>query len=88
MLAFYNFYPLYCPSCGTPTRLERADNLLSGKFKAHQALSSPICGVMYQLSDNTVMFRAATASGGDLVEYYLMKMIVLGQGMRIDNAID
>ena len=26
MLALYNFLPLYCLSCGTPTRLDRADN--------------------------------------------------------------
>ena len=71
MLALYNFFPLYCPSCGTPTRLERADNPMGGKLKAKQALSCAICGVMYQLADNTEMFRAATASGGDLVEYLL-----------------
>ena len=71
MLALYNFYPLYCPSCGTPTRLERADNLLSGKFKAHQAPSCAICGVMYQLSDKEDIFRAATASGGDLWDYFV-----------------
>jgi len=26
MIALYNFIPLYCPSCGTPTQLERVDN--------------------------------------------------------------
>jgi hypothetical protein len=52
MLALYNFIPLYCPSCGTRTRLERADNPMGGKFKAKQALCA-ICGVMYQLADNT-----------------------------------
>ena len=36
MLALYNFLPLYCPSCGTPTRLDRVDNPMSGKFKAKQ----------------------------------------------------
>ena len=71
MLALYNFIPLYCPSCGTPTRLERADNPMEGKLKAKQALSCAICGVMYQLADNTEIFRAATASGGDLVENVL-----------------
>ena len=71
MIALYNFIPLYCPSCGTPTRLERVDNPMSGKFKANQALSCAICGVMYQLADNKDVFRAATASGGDLVEYFI-----------------
>jgi hypothetical protein len=47
------------------------DNPMSGKFKAKQALSCAICGVMYQLADNTELFRAATASGGDLVEYFV-----------------
>lgn len=54
-----------------PTRLERADSPMGGKFKAHQALSCAICGVMYQLAGNTELFRAATASGGDLVEYFV-----------------
>ena len=71
MLAIYNFYLLYCPTCGTPTHHERADNLLSGKFKAHQALSCAIWGVMYQLADNKDIFRAATASGGDLLDYFV-----------------
>jgi len=71
MIALYNFIPLYCPSCGTPTRLERADNPLSGKFKAHQALTCAICGIMYQLASQTDILRAATASGGDMVEYFV-----------------
>ena len=71
MIALYNFLPLYCPSCGTPTRLDRKDNPLIGKFKAKQALSCAICGVTYQLADNTEIFRSATASGGDLVEYFV-----------------
>jgi hypothetical protein len=71
MIALYNFIPLYCPSCGSPTRLGRADNPMSGKYQAHQALTCPICGVMFQLAGKTEILRAATASGGDLVEYYI-----------------
>ena len=63
MLTFYNLLPLYCPSFGTPTRLDRADNPMGGKLKAKQALSFAICGVRYQLAGNTEIFRAATASG-------------------------
>jgi hypothetical protein len=44
---------------------------MSEKFKAHQALSCAICGVMYQLADNKDMFRAATMSGGYLLEYFI-----------------
>jgi transcription elongation factor Elf1 len=44
MLALYNLLPLYCPSCGTPTCLDRVDNPLAGKFKAKQAVSCAICG--------------------------------------------
>jgi hypothetical protein len=50
--------------------LELKDNPLSGKFKAKQALSCGICGMKYQLVDNIELFRAATASGGDLVEFF------------------
>ena len=44
---------------------------MSGKFKAHQALDCAICGVMYQLASQTDILRAATASGGDMVEYFM-----------------
>ena len=71
MLALYNFIPLYCPSCGTPTRLERANNPMSGKFKAHQALDCAICGVTYQLASQQDILREATAGGGDMVEYFM-----------------
>ena len=63
MITLYNFLPIYCPSCETPTRLDHANNMIRGKFKAKQALSCGICGMKYQLVDNTEIFRAATASG-------------------------
>jgi hypothetical protein len=44
---------------------------MGGKFKAHQALSCAICGVMYQLADDKDIFRAAIMSGGDLVDYFV-----------------
>jgi predicted RNA-binding Zn-ribbon protein involved in translation (DUF1610 family) len=72
MLAPYNFLPLYCPSCGTLTRLDSASNPLAGKFKAKQAEVCATCGVMYQLVDKTDLLRAATASGGDMMEYYIV----------------
>jgi phosphopantetheinyl transferase (holo-ACP synthase) len=53
MLAPYNFLPLYCPSCGTPTRLDRADNPLAGKFMAKEAVSCAICGITCQLSSTS-----------------------------------
>jgi hypothetical protein len=43
------------------------DNPMNDKFKAKQALSCAICGVIYQLADNTEIFRAATASEGNSV---------------------
>jgi len=71
MIALYKFIPMYCPYCGNTTRLERVDNLLSGKFKAHQALSCAICGIMYQFASQIEILRAATASGGDMVDYFV-----------------
>jgi hypothetical protein len=43
---------------------------MAGKFKAKQADVCATCGIMYQLVDKTDLLRAATASGGDLVEYF------------------
>ncbi len=62
---------LYCPFCGTPTRINHANIIMRRKFKAKQALSFGVCGLRYQLVENTEIFRAATASGGDLVEYFV-----------------
>ena len=44
MLALYNFLPLYCPSCGTPTRLDSVDNPMVGKPKTRQAV---LCDVYW-----------------------------------------
>ena len=71
MIALYTFTPLFCPSCGTPTRLDRADNLDQARFNARQALSCPICQVMFQKATQTALLRAATESEGDLLNYYM-----------------
>jgi hypothetical protein len=44
---------------------------LAGKFKAKQADVCAICGIIYQLVDKTDLLRAATASGGDMIEYFI-----------------
>jgi hypothetical protein len=44
---------------------------MSSIFTAKQALSCGVCGLKYQLVDNTEMFRGTTASGGDLVKYFV-----------------
>jgi hypothetical protein len=59
MLALYNFLPLYCPSCGTSTRLDRVDNPLAGKFKAKQAVS---CGIYIHLEQPQNMWRLRAIS--------------------------
>jgi hypothetical protein len=69
MLAILNFIPHYCPSCGTSTRLDHPDNYELTMYKAHKALECANCGAIYQLADRTDILRAATASGGDMVEY-------------------
>lgn len=71
MIALYNFTPLYCPSCGSPTRLDRSDNLDQARFNARQALACPICGLMFQKATKKALFRAAAESEGDLMDYYL-----------------
>jgi len=71
MIALYNFVPLYCPSCGTPTRLDRIENAMIGKYQARQSLQCPICGVVFQLATRTDLLRAATASGGDILDYFV-----------------
>jgi len=47
------------------------DNVLAGKYQARQTINCSICGLMFQLATKTDLLRAATASGGDLVEYYI-----------------
>jgi hypothetical protein len=71
VIALLNYIPLYCPSCGTPTRLDRADNTQLVIFEALKALNCVTCGAMYQLADRTDILRAATARGGDMIEYFL-----------------
>ncbi|HNB53675.1 MAG TPA: hypothetical protein PK530_17125 [Anaerolineales bacterium] len=71
MIALYTFVPLYCPGCGTPTRHDRVDNPDAARYNAFQALNCPICGTMYQKVRRPQAFRAAIASEGDLLEYYL-----------------
>jgi len=56
---------------GTPTKLDRVENAFIGKYQARQTLSCSICGVMYQFASKTDLLRAATVSGGDLVEYFI-----------------
>ncbi|KAA3644147.1 MAG: hypothetical protein DWQ07_18730 [Chloroflexi bacterium] len=68
MIYLSNFVPLYCPSCGTPTRFERVDNPNAARFKASQALDCPICGVHFQFADRKEILRAATLAGGDLLD--------------------
>ncbi len=70
MIALYTFVPLFCPGCGTPTRLDQADNPEVARFNAFQALNCPVCGTMYQKVRRALAFRAAVASEGDLLEYY------------------
>ena len=55
--------PLSCP--GPPTRLDRANNPTICNYKAKQAVSTTICGVVYQLVDKSKLLRAATAMGVD-----------------------
>ena len=66
MIALYTFIPLYCPSWGSPTRLDRMEDVLSGKCDAPQPLDCLICGVMFQLATKTDLLRAAIVSSGDL----------------------
>jgi len=61
MIALYSFIPLYCPSCGTPTRLDRMEDVLAGKYRARQAINCSICGVMFQLATKKDLIREATA---------------------------
>jgi hypothetical protein len=71
MISLYKFIPLCCPSCGNPTRLDSIDNALSAKYQALELQQRSIFNVLFQLATNTDLLRAATASGGNLIEYYI-----------------
>ena len=45
MIALYNFILLYCPSCGTATRIDRVDNPMGIKLIAPQSLNMLRAGV-------------------------------------------
>ena len=62
MIALLDFIPLYCPSFGTPTRLDQADNYELEIFQVHKALNCTNCGAIYQLADKTNILSATTAS--------------------------
>lgn len=52
----------------TPLSLTTPVGPMSNIFKTKHTLSCEICGMKYQLFDNTEVFREATASDGDLAE--------------------
>ena len=54
-----------------PLSLTTSVGPMSSIFTAKQALSCGVCGLKYQLVDNPEIFRAATASGGDLAKYFV-----------------
>jgi len=47
------------------------EDVLTGKYRARQALNCKFCGVMFQFATKTDLLRAATASDVDLLEYYI-----------------
>jgi len=47
------------------------DNVIADKYQARQAINCSFCVVIFQLATKTDLLRAATASGGDLIEYYI-----------------
>ena len=82
MIYLSEFIPHYCPSCGTPTRFQVPNNPDEGRFKALQALNCVTCGVWFQRATQKDLLRAATASGGDLLEYYVVGKIKSSKGTR------
>lgn len=68
MIYLVSFVPLYCPSCGTATRLERVDNPNTDRFKAKHALDCPTCGVRFQFADRASLLRTAMLVDGTLLD--------------------
>jgi hypothetical protein len=70
MIALFNFLPLFCPSCGVPTHLDHPSNNMIAQYKARQTITCS-CGLRYQLAERVDLLRAATASGGDMLNYHM-----------------
>jgi hypothetical protein len=68
MIALFDFIPRNCPSCGTLLHLNNGTPGKITKFKSYQADTCPGCGLKYQLSKQKDILRAATATGGNLIE--------------------
>lgn len=65
--ALLDFYPKYCPNCGTPTR--PLDQYQMGDYLAHASHlcpGRPRCQMAFQYAETEVINEAATSVGGDL----------------------
>lgn len=75
MIFLLNFVPYFCPSCGTSTGFDNITNPDLDTFNRYHAITCPICQTIFQKADEVDLLRAATASGGDLLEYFMSRDI-------------
>ena len=67
MIAVLNYIP-YTAHLAVPPRALTAP---TNRKLPSSALSCGISGAMYQLAERTDILRAVTASGGDMVDYFV-----------------
>jgi transcription elongation factor Elf1 len=71
MIYLTEFIPSFCPSCGSPTKLNFPNNPDLKSFKEYQTMTCGSCGVMFQRVHKKDLLMAATASGGDMLDFFL-----------------
>lgn len=68
MITLFNFVSRNCPACGTRFYPNNGSSSKITDFESFQADTCPDCSLKYQLAEQRCILRAATASGGNLVD--------------------
>ena len=74
-IALYNFFPRFCPSCGT-RMLWKINNILQlllikDDYLKGASVKCDWCGLVHQYTKTKLLTDTATKSGGDLKKFLL-----------------
>ena len=66
-MALFNFVPRICPACGVALEIN-TEAVKLAEYYVFEAAVCPGCGLKYQYVRQVDLLRAATASGGNLID--------------------